>query len=67
MVTGHVMNQLLLNPNSIHSFPSLCFSLTVTHGHVEVSLGVAHVVADRAGQQSRPARLHSDLTSGSRV
>ena len=63
MVIGHVMNQLLLNPSSTHSFPSLCLSLTVTHRQGDVSRGVAHVVADRAGEQSRPPRLQSDVTS----
>ena len=63
MMTGHVMNQLLLNPSSTHSFPSLCLSLTLTHRQGDVSRGVAHVVADRAGDQSRPAHLQSDVTS----
>ena len=50
--------------SKLHSFISLVvLSLTVTHRQGDVSRGVAHVVADRAAEQSRPARLQSDVTS----
>ena len=50
--------------SKLHSFIFLVvLSLTVTHRQGDVSRGVAQGVADRAGEQSRPPRLQSDVTS----